>query len=547
MSQFLGRKRDCLWPTIAAAVVLLFTAAAVFGLGRAFLLSRPAVAVAELTLTEPLASANGTDAPTPLQLKAIERWVAAQASDDPPAESVLDRAFRPAVRPASNGLIARPHSENAAANTSSLPADAAALPADELPAGLPTADSETLATDSADSASSDPLASKLDELGLPSALTPEDDSNRAWLTVRAEYAAAQHAVAVMLTARAPQADLASSTAEKAAKRYASYAAQRWFREAQSADTQAEAELLAAKKELKSAENRLAEAIQKKEALEAAAEQATETAWSPNSNPVPADRPTADQSHSEQVPHQPNAEPQEPVERLSLGRQIEVLKLRRSCLLWQLTPKHPQIESLDHQIAELESQLAELPPDSPLIWSVEGATPSDAGASGQTPAPANRVAGAPPLHGSDNRGEADTQEPNGAAANPTASTATETDAQQLMAELARAAAALEQAEKRVEQAEQRRQLCRFALNNPPQSTLGPLRVSDPNQLFHTLARWPLAALAGGKAILLAALTYVVLTVWARRRRAAVVVTSVEQLEQLSPLPVIALAAADSGRY
>ena len=545
MSQFLGRKRDCLWPTIAAAVVLVLTAAGVFGLGRAFLLSRPAVAVAELTLTEPLASANGTDAPTPLQLKAIERWVAAQASDDPPAESVLDRAFGSAVGPTSNDLAARSHSENAAANTS-LPADAAAPPADELPTGLPTADSETLATDSADSASSDPLASKLDELGLPSALTPEDDSNRAWLTVRAEYAAAQHAVAVMLTARAPQADLASSTAEKAAKRYASYAAQRWFREAQVADTQAEAELLAAKKDLKSAENRLAEAIQKKEAFEAAAEQATETAWPPNSNPATADRPTAGQSNSEQIPHQPKAEPDEPVERLSLGRQIEVLKLRRTCLLWQLTPKHPRIESIDHQIAELESQLAEFPPDSPLIWSVEGATPNDAGASGETPAPANKVAGAPPLHGSDNRGTAGTQDPNGAATNATASTAPETDAQQLSAELARAAAALEHAEKRVEQAEQRRQLCRFALNNPPQSTLGPLRVSDPNQLFHMLARWPLAALAGGKAILLAALTYVLMTVWARRRRAAVVVTSVEQLQQLSPLPVFALAAAGSGR-
>lgn len=539
MSQFLGRKRDCLWPTIAAAVVLVLTATAVFGLGRAFLLSRPAVAVAELTLTEPLASANGTDAPTPLQLKAIERWVAAQASDDPPAESVLDRAFRLAGRPTSDDLVPRSHSDNPVANTS-LPTDAAAPPADELP----TAGPETHPNDLL--AAADPLASKLDELELPSALTPEDDTNRAWLTVRAEYASTQHAIAVILTARAPQADLAFSTAEKAAKRYASYAAQRWFREAQLADAQAEAELLAAEKELKSAESRLAEAIKKKEAFEAAVETATETAWSPTSNPPPTDRPPADQSGSEQMPRQPSAEPQEPVERLSLGRQIEVLKLRRACLLWQLTPKHPQIESIDHQIAELETQLAELPPDSPLIWSVEGATPKNLEVPGATPAPANTVAGEPSLHGNDSHDAARTEEPNGPPPNPTASTTPETEARQLMAELAQATAALEQAEKRVEKAEQRRQLCRFGLNNPPQSTLGPMRVSDSNQLFRTLARWPLAALAGGKAILLAALTYVLLTVWIRRRRSAVVVTSVEQLEQLSPLPVIALAAAGSRR-
>lgn len=535
MSQFLGRKRDCLWPTIAAGGVLVLTAAAVFGFGRAFLLSRPAVAVAELTLTEPLASADGTEPPTPLQLKAIERWVAAQAGENPPAESALAQAFAVVGCQTTPDLSAKAH----------LRPDLAAPPAD-------TRSADSLATDpnNADSeadVSSDPLASQLDSLGLPSALTPEDDSSRAWLTVRTEYVSTQHAIAVMLTARAPQAELASATVETAAQRYASFAAQRWWREAQAASAKAEAELRAAQKELKSAEDRLAEAIRRKEAFESASESAIESEWPPASDPQttePTDRQPAAPSGNQEMNHQPNTEPEEPVERLSLGRQIEVLKLRRACLLWQLTPKHPQIESIDQQIADLESQLAELPPDSPLIWSAEGASPSDPRVAGGPPAPAESAAGSPSTVGNSSQGSPRADESGGTSPTPSGATVVETDARQLLVELAEATVAVEQAEQRAEQAEQRRQLCRFALNNPPQSTLGPLRISDPNQMFRTLALWPLAALAGGSAVLFAALTYALLLLRIRRRRAAIVVTSLEQLERFSPLPVIALAAVGS---
>lgn len=535
MFQFLGRKRDCLWPTIVAGGVLVLTAAAVFGFGRAFLLSRPAVAVAELTLTEPLASAYGTEPPTPLQLKAIERWVAAQAGENPPAESALAQAFTVVGRRTLPDLSAKAPSQ---AELAATPADM--RPTDNLETDPPNADSEA-------DTSSDPLASKLDSIGLPSALTPEDDTSRAWLTVRTEYVSTQHAIAVMLTARAPRADMASAAVETASQRYARFASQRWWREAQAAFTKAEAELRAAQKDLKSAEDRLAEAIRRKEAFESASESAIESEWLPasdpqTSEPAPTGRQPAALSGNQEMNHQPNAEPEEPIERLSLGRQIEVLKLRRACLLWQLTPKHPQIESIDQQIADLESQLAELPPDSPLIWSAEGASPHESRVASGPPAPTDSAAGSPSTLGKSSQGLPHANEPAGTSPTPSGATVVELDARQLLVELAEATVAVEQAKQRAEQAEQHRQLCRFALNNPPQSTLGPLRVSDPNQLFRTLALWPLAALAGGNAVLFAALTYALLSLRIRRRRAAIVVTSVEQLEQVSPLPVIALAAA-----
>lgn len=549
MSQFLAHKQDYRRPTIAAAIVLVLIAIAVFGTGRAFLLNRPVVAVAELTLTEPLASANGVDAPTPLQLKAIERWVAAQASDNPPPESTLDRAFPPGKRP----------TPNVALETSLRQADPAASPgespADESATHRSETDSnETNAVTDADTTpdvASDPLASELDALGLPSALTPGDDANRAWLTVRAEYAASQHAIAVVLTARAPQVVLASSAAEQAAQRYASYAAKRYWREAQAALSEAETECIAAQEELDSAKSRLADAARRKESFELAAEMPTETPWAgamepPASEPRPSNPPGAPHSVSEAVNHQPDAEPQEGGEVQSLGRQIELLKLRRTFLLWQLTPKHPQIEQIDQEIAKLESQLAELPPDSPLVWSAEGTSQTASPHADGATATADAATGSSAQTGNADANPAaaggdppDEQSPRAPAQRPP-----QADASRLLAEYNEAAAAVEQAEQRVEQAERRRQLCRFALSNPLQSTLGPMRVSDPGQLFRTLALWPMAVLAGGLAIFFAAVTYAFLLYWAQRQRAAIVVTSVEQLEQLVTLPVIPLVAAGS---
>jgi len=547
MSQFLAQKRDYLWPTVAATIVLIVTAAAVFGFGRAFLLSRPVLAVVELTLTEPLASADGTEPPTPLQLKAIERWVAAQASDQPPTEAVLDRVFTAGNRPSPDSAAVRGPSG----------ADLAVSLADESATNRSKPDLHDLLADTLpdaqanDHVSSDPLASKLDALGLPSALTPGADASRAWLTVRAEYVPTQHAIAVMLTARGPEAGSASSTVEQAAKRYASYAAQRYWREAQAASIRAEAEHRAAQEGLESAKSRLTEAIRRKEAFESAAEAPIETPWQPASSPASEQEPSSPLAVQNLgpagAPDQPAGDPQDAGERRSLGRRIELLKLRRTFLLGQLTPSHPKIEQIDRELAELEAQLAELPPESPLIWAPDGRQSESADLpDGETTNAA--MAAAQPGGGDAQAGPAalGREEQSGQPAGASAGRSFPADASRLAAECAEAAAAVEQAEHCLEQAERRRQLCRFALNNPLQSTLGPMRVSDPSQLFRTLALWPLAALAGGLAILSAALFYALAAYAVQRHRAAIVVASVEHLEQLTPLPVISLVAAGGER-
>ncbi len=549
MSQFLAQKRDNRWPTVAAAVVLFITASAVFGFGRAFLLSRPVVAVAELTLTEPLASAHGTEPPTPLQLKAIERWVAAQASDQPPAEAVLDRVFTANSRPSSAAAAV---GEPSGADPAVSPGDESPIAPSEFKGNDASAQTvpDAIATEHS---SSDPLASKLDALGLPSALTPEDDAARAWLTVRAEYVPTQHAVAIMLTARGPEAALVSSTVEQAAKRYAGYATQRYWREAQAASIEAEAEHRAAQEELDAAKSRLSQAAGRKEAFESGAEAPIETPWQPTSS-----QPASEQQASSPLAANdlggataPNDSPVEPLdadERRSLGRQIELLKLRRAFLLGQLTPKHPKVEQIDHELAELEAQLAELPSDSPLIWSA-----ADRGQGESAGSPASDTASTPKDGPRPNASDASTgpeslgrDGQHGQPAGASGSQSAEPESQRVAAEYAAAVAAVERAEQRLEQAERRRQLCRFALNNPLQSTLGPMRVSDPGQLFRTLALWPLAALAGGLAILSAAVAYALASYRIQRRQAATVITSVEQLEQLVPLPVISLVAVGDER-
>lgn len=530
-------------PLAAAAIVCLAVGSLSYIVGRAVLLSRPVIAVAECTIIEPLIDADG--APTKSQLQSLERWLTVQAADHPPGIDVLERDWKhaaPQVQhgPSTSACPGLSSSVEGECPPSRDSGDTRNTSWQSNPPALDGFDSNLLngydqllrehsvtanranqseAKPTADvSAPADTVADN-----APSEIT---DLHSVSSAARADYCASDHTIVVGLTARSAQAEAAKRAVETTAERFANFVQTRWRRQLSEASRRAAEELDIAQRCLAAARERLREAERKLASNVPPSDQPGDLnpeiapsllRQSPSGNVELRETPTPSAALSS---GDPKAAPDNSDEQsLPLGRRIELLKLRRAALLGVFSLNNSAIEQLDRELAVLESQASSHSNDIATMWlvpqqaaTVVATTPSD---QAQHTSPQQSPLDAPPAE----------------------SSAAEHVAIDPSAEHAAALAAAAEAEKRFEQAELRLQKCRLAERNPPQLLVGPISVRDPAAVLRVLAGWPLAALTTGIALMAGTAVF-----FARSRRllnwrSDVVIQTVEQLQQAQPLPVV----------